>query len=417
MSDTPPQEPVVEQDGETPEGPPFSFMGDPGDNVPSEVLNEFRDFFDKQEGTPNDATVGSDSGGSASDPTGDSAVEGEPNGEQPAVPTIEQETDTSVGERQDGEPAGGHAEAGDQGAGTGEGEEAPPVESESFSWVDGEYHQTFDADTVKEALVVLDWARQLPDEARAGIAAVTDGTAIPIPRADYEAFRTWQQQQNQQPAPTQDRDADLRALDLDPEAMAVFQKTRDELDALKAAINGQQQQQYDQPDPAMQQTVNSNMDATAQAFDRALVEYGQQRGMTEQELTSLAQEMINMNIIPSLSQSMATVNPVTRQVIAPAPVSDVVSQAMDTALYRNPTLWESLMTRGQSAATAEGSTPPNPALASIDDAVITSKKARASSVASAPSATTTPVPRQISQLGNQEVTEEIAKYLDQITTG
>lgn len=415
---TPNNEP--ENTGDEAGGPPFSFRGDPGDNVPQEVLAEFQGFF-QQQGGSNDGDEGSGTGGADSATASDSTVEGEQDdqGQQAVVPPASEGAGT--------DPDGGPVDAGDQGPGVGSGEATPPEPageqteqpSGGYTWVDGEQSQTFDDDTVRQALYTLDWARSLPDEGRAAIAAVTNGQGVVIARADYEAFQQWQAQQSA-PQPQQqtqpDRDADLRALDLEPDALAALVKTRDDLDALKSMIAQQAPQEPFVPQD-MQQTVNANMDNTVVAFDTAIHQYAENRGMTPQEMELLAGEMVSMNIIPTLAQQMATIHPVTGQVIAPAPVTDVVSQAMDTALLRNPNLWETLMTRAQSAPAADGSTPPTPAGPVGGDDVITAKKARAASVASAPSATTTPAPRRISQMGNQEVVTEIAAYLDNLTTG
>lgn len=431
MSDTPPQETTTETEPVLPnppeggnavdggEGAPFSFTTDPGDNVPGEVLDEFKSFFNNGQGAGGsdvESEGGNTGGDSGSGPVAGTDVGGQTN-------DLAGESQANEGQQQTSQPEAGN-ELGEQpdqtGAGDSAGETTAPVQSEGYTWVDGTDHQTFDNQTVQEGLLVLDWARKLPDDARTAIAAVTDGSAIPIPRADYEAFVNWkngqQTQQTQQQNTQQrfDRDADLRAMDLEPEAMAAFQKTRDDLDALKAQIAGNgNQQQAPQIDPGFQQTVNQNMDGTAQAFDRAMASYAEQRGMTNEELTGLANQMLAMNILPSLTQQMATIHPVTGQVIALAPVDEVLSRAMDTALYQNPQLWESLMTRGQAASDQDGSVPPTTNLP-VGDPVITAKKARASSVASAPSASTTPVPREISKLGSQELTNEIAAYLDKL---
>lgn len=281
--------------------------------------------------------------------------------------------------------------------------------SAGYTWTEGDQTVTFPDNIVREALQLSDWVQKLPVESRAAIAAVSEGSAIAIPRADYEAFQKWQSAQ----ASTA-RDADL--ADFPDEYAAVIKAQRDEIDALKAQFQQPQGQQFQQPQPttpATQANVNANLDATAAAFDRAAQDYASSHQLTPEELNGLVDDVLASNVLPAIMDSMTTRNPLTGAVLSPPDLNAVLNQALDIMLIRNPTLASSIASRvanstpetaSSTTSTDGGTVQPMPtATAPVGDPVISAKKARAASVASAPSAATAPSPRSVTAMSRNEV--------------
>lgn len=233
--------------------------------------------------------------------------------------------------------------------------------------------QHFDDAQVRRGLELVAWADSVPQELRAALGAVESGQAIPIPRARYDAYVAWEHAQQ-----TQTRDTDLESLDADPRVIEMLRQQRDQIAQLTQA-------QQSTPAPS---NVDPNLTAWAMHMDNAAVEWGKARNLSDDETRTLWQAAINAGTVRILATQNARYSP-TGAFVGPADPRSTAYQALDFQLSRDPNLHAAVIQRTTPAApttnpaTAGGSTPHTPA---HDDSAIMAKKARAGSLAAAPSA-------------------------------
>lgn len=276
---------------------------------------------------------------------------------------------------------------------------APSTEPPSgYVWRDGDQAVEFSDQQVQEALAFAAWGTQLPDETRAAFAGIESGQAVAIPRQEYDQFQAWRAQQDRST-----RDADLDRLDVDPDVAKVISDLRDEVAQLRGAPASSPVSTQVGPQ-GVDPTLDANLTATAQRLDEAAAAYAQDHNLTDAEFQALYTAAINANVIPAIAESMAFKNPVTGAVISPADPGEVIRQALDFALVRNPAL-HSAVTERAASSTSTSTTP----LPGTD--AVTAKKARAASVASAPSASVTPPRRDAASLSPQETVAAIQAEL------
>ena len=341
----------------------------------------------------------------------------EPAGSDPAA------TPAEVAARDDAPAA--PAAAGPEADLTGEPAESPaPAAPVDYTWVppDGSDPVTIPSATVDQALGLLSWAENLPPETRTALTAVEVGQAVAVPRADWDQFTAWRNQQT-----TAARDADLDSLDAAPEVIAQIKAQRDEIARLRgeapavqaAQVQGQIPQapgvQAPAPQPAVS-NVDANLSATADIFDTALTEYAAARGLTDVEAEQLLARAVAAEVIPTLAHSAATFNPVNGQMIAPPDWSQVARQALDFALVQDPALHQRVLAGTQPAASispagAPGAAPdPSATVPTVDPTAV--KKARAASLASAPSAAAPP-PQSAGPVSQSEMTARLTADIEQ----
>lgn len=240
----------------------------------------------------------------------------------------------------------------------------------------------FTNEQVERALSVAAWADALPDHTRQAMGAIEEGQAVAIPRVDYDRYLAWQNQQQR----TQ-RDADL--VNYDEDAAREIQRLRDE----NAQLTGQPQQQ-----PQQQQVpanVDANLTRTAQEYDAACRAFQAQHQLSDQERDQLLDAISDAQIIAGLQQAHTQFNPVTGQVIR-VDGYGAMMKALNAALTWNPQLHNKVLASQQSQ-----STPTPPAVPQPDP--VTTKKANAASLASAPSAAVPPAPRTQALTGQEAV--------------
>ena len=215
-----------------------------------------------------------------------------------------------------------------------------PASASGYTWTEGTNSAHFTDAQVQEALYLQDWVTSLPGETRAAVAALAEGNAIAIPRADFEAFTRWQQQES-----TNARDADL--ADFPEEYARVIREQRDRLDALTAAQSpGQSPTPGANATPAQSLTPTAtanantvaNLEATAATFEATATTYARDRNLTQEELDTLVTTALQANLIGPIAESMATVNPLTGQILRPADPAEIMTRALDMALVQNPAL-------------------------------------------------------------------------------
>lgn len=281
-----------------------------------------------------------------------------------------------------------------------------------YTWEYNGQPIAFTDEQVQRGLSLSAWAEQLTEPTRAAMGALEAGQAVAIPRADYDQFQAWR---NQQERSTRDRD--LAQLDVDPDVAQLIAAQRDEIAQLRGTTSQASMPVAQQPAFG---NATANLDATRDAFDRGISDYVTTNGLNAEEAQSLINTAIQANIIPSLMQSNATFNPVTGALLRPADIGQVTRQALDFALVQNPALHTAVIGRRNGSAGNPGNpgtplspstlTAPsatNPAQPAALDPVI-AKRARASSLASAPSAAAPPAPRATAPRQGQDLVSDIA---------
>lgn len=326
------------------------------------------------------------------------------------------------------EPAAGSREAGDEAqepspaADITTPEPAPEPVSEGgwdYSYVDPSTNQPasmhFTDDQVHRGLLLANWADSLPDDLRQAFGEIESGQSVPIRRADYDIYLAWQHAQT-----IKSRDSDLDNLDADPEVLKLLKSQRDQIEQLS-----QQQPQYQ---PATGVNTVANLTAQAQQMDAAKEEYARARHLDANEIARLWSDTVNSGIISYIARDRAQVNPVTGQLIAPANPAQVVYEALDYHLTRNPPLHAAVVDRhtrasNPSPAPAENTQPTSPAsqptqpAAEYSDDAIRAKKAQAASLASAPSASANPAPRPIHNLTGSDLVDAMAADIARMQNG
>lgn len=281
--------------------------------------------------------------------------------------------------------------------------EAPTSEPPSvsgYTWSEGDQSVDFSDDQVREGLTLSAWARSLSDETRAAFAGIEQGAAVAVPRDEYASFQAWRDQQQRDT-----RDSDLADLsDVDPDVAKLISGLRDEVSSLKAAAA---------PQPAASQSIgDANLDATFAAMEAATKLYGAEYGLTDEQVNQLTSEAVSLNVIPALSEQSAQRNPVTGALLRPGDPAAIMRQALDMALVRNPAIRAQVMGQVNAAPTVDT----DAVAPDSTDAALNSKKARASSVSTAPSAAVTSNARPSTMTPN-DIVEAMANDLAAVLGG
>ncbi len=268
---------------------------------------------------------------------------------------------------------------------------APPS-SLVIDYGDGQQH-TLDVEGAKELLALAGWANSLPDDIKGAFAAIEQGQAVAIDREEYQGYLTWRQTQKAGPGQTTDSDLD----DLDPEVARLIAGMQAQI----ASLSQQQPAQFQQQDYDAQQRIAARAREVEQIAGATVTAYGAERGIEGDELEALYEAALNSGVIPQLAQRNRVLNPVNGQVLREADTATVVRQALDFALVQNP----ALHTRVLSPVPARDATP------SAAEQATALKKARGSSLASAPSAAITTPPRDPRTMTPQERTSGMADMI------
>lgn len=281
---------------------------------------------------------------------------------------------------------------------------APPTAPPSgYTWSEGGQSAQFTDQQVRDALVLAGWAENLAPENRAAFAAIEQGQAVAVPRADFDQFNAWRTTRDKQT-----RDADLTTIE-DPTAAKLIAEMRDELAALKGQPQAQpfaptaQQQPFGQ---SQQYTaLNANLDGTAQRLDAGMQQFREQQGLTDSEFQVLHNAALQQQGYRFFSESLAQTNPATGQLVRPADPAEVAQRALAAALAADPQLHNAIVGRRLQGAPA---TPPSGSSSPLttpdaDTLALAAKKARSASVASAPSATVTPPRNSVAQMTPQDI--------------
>lgn len=345
---------------------------------------------DPRSATPDPRAPASASTSTSSDtPADDGTADGVAATGEAATPPAASGDDTS--DRSGGAGAGAPDADAAVAAGEVDGTTSPPASPSGYRWTEGDQDVTFSDDQVRQALAISAWATGLPDQTRTAFAAIEQGQAVAIPRADFDQFQAWREQQQRS-----QRDADLSNLDVDPEVAKVITNLRDEITQLRGQTSPVSSQ-----NPAQDYSVlNANLSGTAQRFDAAVNAYAMQNGLDQAQMEALTQAALNAQAFRFFGEQLAVTNPVTGAVIQPGDPALIVQRSLDSALVSNPALHTVVLARRQAPAAG---TSASPSPAADPSAALNLKKARASSVASAPSAAVTPSPRTTAQMTPDQV--------------
>ena len=258
---------------------------------------------------------------------------------------------------------------------------------------------------VERALSLMAWAENLPQQTRDAIGMIESGQAVVIPRADYDQFVAWKNQQDKS-----QRDADLSNLDVDPDVAKLISELRDKVATLEA-----QQQQQGGVDPQYQAQANAELSALNREIAAAQHEYAQTRGLTAEEAEALMATAVQAEVIPIFMQQYAVRNPVTGALLQYPDMRKVTEAALDFALTQHPNLHEKVIAARQNKATpTAGATPSQPEPAqSEEDRKVAAKKARAASLATAPSGAVAPPPATVKSMSEHDRIMAMAREIEQ----
>jgi hypothetical protein len=207
-----------------------------------------------------------------------------------------------------------------------------------------------DVDTAQKLLGLAAWAEGLQPQTREAFAAIETGAAVPVTRADYERFLAWSQMQEREDAG--------RFGDDDEDA------TAREVAELRAEVARMRQQ------PIVDQYTQT-ADRATNIFIQTAESYAESRGLSEEQMGEVFQYAINAGVIGSIADSMRQYSP-TGQLVRDADYGEVARRSFDFALVNHPQFRDRALAGPPSGASA-----PDPTAI---------KKARAGSLASAPSA-------------------------------
>lgn len=306
-------------------------------------------------------------------------------------------------------PADGEPLVDDPGAGSAGDSGAPSAEADPggyvWNWTDDQTQapmaQRFTDDQVQNALRIasdprvtqgihlIEWAQQLSPGQREAMARIVSNQGVIVDRAEHDRYQAWLHSQQ-----TANRYPDLDQFD--PEAARIIREQQAEL----ARLAEQQPQQGYQEDPQQAQLTHGYNMAFAGVRD-------------SWKLSSVEFEWLYNQASPfvaGLQAQYSHFNPITGMLDAPADPTRVVHEAFSYAIQRNPALHEAVLARTSRPTdpAAAGGGSPAQTLPARD---VGSKRAKASSVAAAPSAAVTPAPRSVRQMTEQEVNEAMAAVL------
>lgn len=245
------------------------------------------------------------------------------------------------------------------------------------------------------------WAQNLPPETRQAFAAIEGGQAVAITRADYEQFEAWRSTRAHSPgtqaaAPTQDTWAHLEDAGVDPVIIAQLRAQEQTITRLQ------------QPAPADHTAANARLQQDMHSYETGEANWASTRGITDETtLKSLRDVAIRHKVIPKFIEDGRLYSP-TGVLLRDADLEVVAAQAMNYALATNAELHSEVLTRQtQSAA---------PTSPSVSDQRVAAKKARAGSLAAAPS-TAVPSPSGPTTNNVQAMTEAMAGFISQRMSG
>ena len=225
-------------------------------------------------------------------------------------------------------------------------------------------------------LRVNSWLESVPEDVKVAWANIESGTAVAISQEEYAALKAAAAgQTSRTPQAPQPPDID----DLDDDTIAYIRSLEARVTPAAQApnIDAPQQQQPDATEIAAAAQRQAQEQQRFMSELRTTTEkYAEQWGLNEEQVARLSEVTANLQVIPGISRSLTMYGP-TGQIIRQAPVDQVFTQAYDMAMAADPVLRDirdTLVYNQRVAAEAER------------NAATNAKKAKAGTLASAPSA-------------------------------
>lgn len=233
------------------------------------------------------------------------------------------------------------------------------------------------------------WAQALPNEQRAQIAQVTEGRGQVVDTGELERFRAWQQ--TNRPAAQPDTSF---LEDLDPEARAYVQRLQ--TDAARA------QELESRPTPAQSAEAVYAIQRSTTDFRSNVNQWINDRGIDSTTGEQLFDRMVHSGLIQRFAPDYATYHPVTGEQTG-LNVAGLAREVMDITLARDPELHTRVLS---------GTASPAPSAA---DTRVSQKIARASSLATAPSASVSQPPTDPARMTPQQQNDGMAAMFRELT--
>lgn len=247
------------------------------------------------------------------------------------------------------------------------GEEQPPKIDVEF----GGQTYSLGREEVDYLLQQNAWMQSLPEDLKQQWAGVQDGNLVAISREEYEALK----QQTATPPPAAPVTPDLTYVDED------VREYIQRLQSSQQAPAAVQQPSYDQGPSAAEMQAAATREAERQMRIRGEIStatetFTAEYGLTPEQAQRLQSVTVNLGVVPTLSRQRAVYSPMG-QLIAEAPMDQVMKQAYEIAMNTDPELKNIRDERVFNERLAAQHTA---------DQRVNGKKALAGSLASAPSA-------------------------------
>lgn len=249
------------------------------------------------------------------------------------------------------------------------------------------------------------WATSLKPELSQAMAAVENGNAVAIPVDQFRQYQAWmQQQQAQQQQRQQPATPDLSDLD-DAQVAYIRQLEADRAFLAQQAQQLAQQQQ--QPNPFQQQQLQAGIDQRALVFAQTSEAWGKARGLSETQVAALADVAVQNNMFAALAEAEREYHPINGSLIRDADMASVTEKALNFALVNDPGLYTQVASAPQTATQRA-------AIEAQANTAVSQKKARAGSLAAAPSQAQPMVPQDVTKLRPDQLKAGMSKMISDL---
>ena len=280
-----------------------------------------------------------------------------------------------------------------------------PVTPASYTVTYDGQEITLHDDDLQRLIALNQWGTSLSPEVREQFGLIEQGRAVALPADEYAAYQAYRalQAQRQTPAYLQPPTApDLN--DLDDDTRAYILQVQAERDQAAATANTYQEQLVQAAVPQHNQAI----EARAALIDEAMGKYATANGLDEATVSQLMNTAVQAGVITSIAHSQQHYSP-SGVLVQDADWERVTEMALNFGRLSRPDLLTSIPAP-VSPVTSPPAPTPTPA-----DTHVANKKAFASSLASAPSAATTPPAMDPRNLAPQDQRAVIAQLLREQT--
>lgn len=277
---------------------------------------------------------------------------------------VESQDDDSPAEDVDGQPPAADGDAGDPAAGSATppadpAADQPPATPAGLRLdLDGQEFVVTE-DHARRLVGLQAWAEALPDDVREQFAGIEAGSQVAVPKAEFEAFKRWQESNGGAPANSVDLD------ELDPDTAALIARLQAENEALAAQ---QRNLALGQAQVGQAQLIDT--------IEQSAALFAEQYGLTAAEMEQVQASAAQLQIIPRLVEAGRVKAP-SGVLIQDADYAQVMREAFEAGIAAHPTLRQKIV-EAEVARRLSAERAANEATEG--------KKSRASSLAAIPSA-------------------------------